>query len=46
MNDIIFFIIIGITVASIYGLIAVGSGTPSFKSGVFRTGFGAYKIIE
>jgi hypothetical protein len=28
------------------GLIAVGSGTPSFKSGVFRTGFGAYKIIE
>ena len=30
----------------LYGLLAVGSGTPKFKSGVFRTGFGAYKIIE
>ena len=30
----------------LYGQISVGSGTPKFKSGVFRTGFGAYKIIE
>ena len=30
----------------LYGEVIVGSGTPNFKSGVFRTGFGAYKIIE